>query len=395
MVLVIIPVVLFILGPGFFPIKDFMDVGAYFLIFVFYLIPLTLIIFFIFMFIIYLLYPKVYNFFQSKTAIHDTFKKLELINKPYDNAVRKEIDNYIKNDYKELLQRTKEPSFKEDAKLEFIENYSFLKELNDCAIYIFIDTAIEYVPNLKDFLNKSKSIIKEFYDEIDSEYDNEKDTKKPDVIKNETLSYIQEEPQDNPINNTNDNNDHILSNINNIRKLFIKSTKVLTEKKKTKIIERRRKVQLKKINWEQLSNYKNNIGLCGEELVLLSEKNKLIKYEMYEYLTRIEHVSQTRGDGLGYDIISFDREGNQIFIEVKSTNKDLKSDIFFTSNELLQMESLGNNYYLYRVYDLNLESKSCEIEIFRGTDSVKEYFEFFTESVRAKMKKEKKSKKSI
>ena len=42
-------------------------------------------------------------------------------------------------------------------------------------------------------------------------------------------------------------------------------------------------------------------------------------YVNYGLESKIEWVSQTQGDGAGYDIRSFDEAGNEIVIEVKTT----------------------------------------------------------------------------
>lgn len=97
---------------------------------------------------------------------------------------------------------------------------------------------------------------------------------------------------------------------------------------------------------------------------MLFEKNKLIELELYELIHKIEHVSITKGDGLGYDIVSFDSTGKQIYIEVKTTTKKLESNFFFTRNEIAQMNRLKDAYCLYRVYDLDIENNTGQIEIF-------------------------------
>ncbi|MEZ4776308.1 MAG: DUF3883 domain-containing protein [Bacteroidia bacterium] len=353
----------------FFPIDDFGDFFLY-LIIVHSFAPFPILFYGIFIAIISSTYQKVYKFLRNRTTTFKRFKELESTCKPLEIALKRQIESYIKNESSELLQRTKDPLFRESSKATFIENYSFLKEVYG---------KIGYVPDLFLFLEKSKSIIKGFY--VEETNDNKFDLEKENQILNQIKSSK---------NSLRKKPNKILTPIHRARKQIIKNAQKITKRKNLQMKERRIRIQPQKINWEELNRHKNNIGLVGEELVLLNEKNKLIELEMYEYLLKLEHVSKTKGDGLGYDIISFDEEENQIFIEVKATTNNLLSDIFFTSNELRQMDELGEYYYLYRVYGLDLESKTCEIEIFKGADTVKEYFEFYTESVRAKIKKDKK-----
>ena len=64
--------------------------------------------------------------------------------------------------------------------------------------------------------------------------------------------------------------------------------------------------------------------------------NKIIKhFEIYEYP--------------GWDITSFDKDGNKIFIEVKSTKGTSINQIEITSNEWDAAIKKKDNYYIYLV----------------------------------------------
>ncbi len=154
-----------------------------------------------------------------------------------------------------------------------------------------------------------------------------------------------------------------------------------------RISKKDKKYFLKIINWEELNKLKNDIGKLGEELAFVYEQNRLIDLGLGDYLDKIEHVSKTKGDGLGYDIISIDSDKNPIFIEVKSTTKQIDADIFFSKSEYTQMFHMKNKYFVYRIYNLDIDSKNFEIKTFQGIDSMKEIFDFYSETVRAKAKK--------
>ena len=92
---------------------------------------------------------------------------------------------------------------------------------------------------------------------------------------------------------------------------------------------------------------KSRIGLLGENLVLAYEKEKL-KNAGCNYIPK--HVSQDRGDGAGYDILSYDTEGKEIYIEVKTTKQGRETPFFISQSELNFSIEHADNYYLYRVY---------------------------------------------
>ena len=69
------------------------------------------------------------------------------------------------------------------------------------------------------------------------------------------------------------------------------------------------------------------------------------------------------GDGAGYDIASFDLDGNPRLIEVKTTNAGVTSSFLVTANEVGVSRVTPDHFWLYRVYDL---AKSCRISREKG-----------------------------
>jgi hypothetical protein len=66
--------------------------------------------------------------------------------------------------------------------------------------------------------------------------------------------------------------------------------------------------------------------------------------------SQVEWISQTKGDGAGYDIHSFDDGGVEKFIEVKTTNGSERMAFYLTANELQCSERKNDCYWLYRVF---------------------------------------------
>ena len=73
----------------------------------------------------------------------------------------------------------------------------------------------------------------------------------------------------------------------------------------------------RKIDFNKKNKNRKIIGDKREFFVLEHEKDKLIKIGREDLANHIEHISKTQGDGNGYDIKSYDKDGNEIFIEVK------------------------------------------------------------------------------
>jgi len=105
------------------------------------------------------------------------------------------------------------------------------------------------------------------------------------------------------------------------------------------------------------------LGLAGEKLVLELEKQQLIKLGRKDLAEKVRLVSETLGDGAGYDVASFSADGESKYIEVKTTSGAKVVSFFMSSNELAFAQTYKDNYYLYRVfeYDKNTNTAKCFI----------------------------------
>jgi hypothetical protein len=100
------------------------------------------------------------------------------------------------------------------------------------------------------------------------------------------------------------------------------------------------------------------LGEMGEEFVLELEKKRLGGVGRDDLAKRVEWVSRTVGDGLGYDIISFDeRTDREKWVEVKTTNQGYRAPFYITSNELRVAETHPEEYRLYRLFRFSGDRK--------------------------------------
>ena len=72
---------------------------------------------------------------------------------------------------------------------------------------------------------------------------------------------------------------------------------------------------------------------------------------------RIEHVSATQGDGLGYDILSFDVDGKERYVEVKTTAFAKETPFFASRNEVEFAREASDQFHLYRLFDFRKTPK--------------------------------------
>lgn len=94
----------------------------------------------------------------------------------------------------------------------------------------------------------------------------------------------------------------------------------------------------------------SSLGRAGEEFVLEFEARRLHERGARRLADRIEHVSVTRGDGLGYDILSFEATGQERLIEVKTTSFGKLTPFYVTRNELACSQARTEEYFVYRLH---------------------------------------------
>lgn len=93
-----------------------------------------------------------------------------------------------------------------------------------------------------------------------------------------------------------------------------------------------------------------SLGLAGELLVIEFEQRRLHAEGARKLAERVEHVSRDKGDGAGYDILSFDANGRDRYIEVKTTAYAAETPFFVSKNEVRFSEARSEQFHLYRLF---------------------------------------------
>ncbi|QEA34769.1 MrcB family domain-containing protein [Weissella soli] len=119
----------------------------------------------------------------------------------------------------------------------------------------------------------------------------------------------------------------------------------------------------RKSDYDALQKQNSRIGFLGEQIVLEYERNRFS--DRPDLFQKIEHVSQTKGDGLGYDIASVNNEGKEVFIEVKTTTQGKNASFYLSRNELEFAKTHPDNYFLYRLYNFSDLVEVNDINFFK------------------------------
>lgn len=105
-----------------------------------------------------------------------------------------------------------------------------------------------------------------------------------------------------------------------------------------------------KRDYLQLEAANRALGLAGELAVVRREQSFLYSIGRPKLADRVEHVAQTKGDGLGYDVLSFDPAGREKWIEVKTTKYAIDVPFFVSRGEVRVSGAVPDLYHLYRLY---------------------------------------------
>lgn len=113
----------------------------------------------------------------------------------------------------------------------------------------------------------------------------------------------------------------------------------------------------RRVDYLALETRNASLGLAGEEFVANFERARLIRDGHEALSDRVEHVAVTQGDGLGFDVLSFDPDGSERFIEVKTTAYGRETPFYATENEVSFSRQEGARYHLYRPFQFRRDAR--------------------------------------
>lgn len=122
---------------------------------------------------------------------------------------------------------------------------------------------------------------------------------------------------------------------------------------------------------ENLIDYKTeairnkSLGDAGELFILEYEKQSLIKAGRPDLAEKVEHTAAKK-DGTGYDIKSFNIDGSTKYIEVKTTKGKCDTTFYISESERVFSEK-NSNFYLYRIYNFNEQTRTGDIIVIQGS----------------------------
>jgi hypothetical protein len=126
---------------------------------------------------------------------------------------------------------------------------------------------------------------------------------------------------------------------------------------KSKFIEREPRFLPFKTNYLKKEQDNRVTGRGGEQFVLNFERWRLIRQGKNHLAKMVSWDSKKKGDGLGYDILSWNDDESVRYIEVKTTKLAKESPIFVSRREFLFSKKHPQSFYLYRVFEFKTKPR--------------------------------------
>lgn len=104
------------------------------------------------------------------------------------------------------------------------------------------------------------------------------------------------------------------------------------------------------------------IGYAGEKKVMTAEISRLKQVGRPDLAKKVQWVSQELGDGAGYDIKSYTADGDERFLEVKTTVGHKRTPFFLSRNEKEFSDEASDRFRIYRLYNWGQQPRAFLIE---------------------------------
>ena len=121
----------------------------------------------------------------------------------------------------------------------------------------------------------------------------------------------------------------------------------------------------RKMDFAERDAANRQLGKLGEQFVFELERYRLNLAGRDDLAQKVVWASRDIGDGLGFDIISFDEaDDSERMLEVKATGLGKFFPFYVTSNEVRCSEDIPQQYQLFRVFDFG---RSPRLYILHGS----------------------------
>lgn len=108
--------------------------------------------------------------------------------------------------------------------------------------------------------------------------------------------------------------------------------------------------------------FNRSLGRAGEEMVIEFERQRLKRADRDDLADKIRWVADLDGDHLGYDIRSFEIDGQERLMEIKTTNGHARTRFWLSANQYEVAATNPDVYRIRRVYHFRNGAQMFDIK---------------------------------
>jgi hypothetical protein len=121
----------------------------------------------------------------------------------------------------------------------------------------------------------------------------------------------------------------------------------------------------RRIDFAERDAANRRLAKLGEDFTVRLEQHRLRSVGRDDLADKVQWVAETIGDGLGFDVLSFDdADESERLIEVKTTGLGKFFPFYVTANEVRCSEDMADQFQLFRVFDF---AKGPRVYILTGS----------------------------
>lgn len=109
----------------------------------------------------------------------------------------------------------------------------------------------------------------------------------------------------------------------------------------------------RKFNYAERDSRNRTLGRAGEEFIYRREQKRLLQAGKPKLAEQVEWTADKHGDGVGYDIKSFEPSGAERLIEVKTTKGGRTTDFFLSRTEHEVSLERPDAWRLFRIHSFD------------------------------------------
>lgn len=133
------------------------------------------------------------------------------------------------------------------------------------------------------------------------------------------------------------------------------------DQNRTKNVSKHFHRTIRGINFPSYGDWRYRLNKAGQEYVLYAEIDRLYLAGRNDLSKKVNWVADSNDEDVGYNILSFDNNGEERLLGVKTTIGAMHNPFFLTLNEYTVSEANKSSYRLIRLFEFGIKPKAYRL----------------------------------